>query len=163
MVKTAGQSGLKEPALLIKVPSALDMESLGGKLARQCPGGSRIFVQGPLGAGKTTLVRGFLRALGYAGTVKSPTYTLVEPYFLDKKTIYHFDLYRIIEPVELEYIGLRDYFEQSATCLVEWPEKAGPVLGTADLSIVITVCPEGRQVHVQASSPAGVAIIDTLS
>ena len=163
MVKTAGQSGLKEQALLIEVPSALDMETLGGKLARNSPAGSRIFVQGPLGAGKTTLIRGFLRALGYAGTVKSPTYTLVEPYFLDKKHIYHFDLYRITVPAELEFIGLRDYFEQSATCLVEWPEKAGSMLGTADLRIVITVCPEGRRVHVQASSPAGVAIINTLS
>lgn len=152
-----------EQSQLIEVPSAIDMEALGGRLARQSPPGCRIFVQGPLGAGKTTLVRGFLRELGFKGTVKSPTYTLVDSYFLDNKTIYHFDLYRITDPVELETIGVRDYFDRSAICLVEWPEKAGTVLGTADLLVVMTMYTEGRRVTLLAMGPVGAAIINSLN
>lgn len=139
------------------------MEALGGKLALYCPPGCRIFVQGPLGAGKTTLIRGFLRSLGFAGTVKSPTYTLVEPYFLKKHTVYHFDFYRISSPDEMESIGLRDYFDRTAICLVEWPENAGLVSGQGDLHISITLCTQGRQVVLQALSPTGQALIDHLS
>jgi len=139
------------------------MEGLGGRLALNCPSGCRIFVQGPLGAGKTTLVRGFIRALGFTGTVKSPTYTLVEPYFLEKHTVNHFDFYRIASPAELESIGLRDYFDQSAICLVEWPEKAGTVLGAGDLLIGITLTEQGRQVVLQALNPVGKALINILS
>ena len=140
------------------------METLGGRLALDCLSGCRIFIQGPLGAGKTTLVRGFLRALGYAGTVKSPTYTLVEPYFLEKHTVYHFDFYRISSPDELESIGLRDYFDRSAICLVEWPEKAaGPLSGQGDLHISISLCEQGRRVVLRTLSPAGMALIDSIS
>jgi tRNA threonylcarbamoyladenosine biosynthesis protein TsaE len=139
------------------------MEGLGGRLALDCPPGCRIFVQGPLGAGKTTLVRGFIRALGFTGTVKSPTYTLVESYFLEKDTVYHFDFYRIAFPEELESIGLRDYFDRSAICLIEWPEKAGPLLGAGDLQIIITLCEPGREVVLLALSPVGMALINSLS
>ena len=163
MVATTGQSVLKEHAQRIEVPTAKDMEVLGGRLALNCAAGCRIFVQGPLGAGKTTLVRGFIRALGFSGTVKSPTYTLVEPYFLDKKTIYHFDFYRITSPEELESIGLRDYFDRSAICLVEWPEKAGPLLGAGDLLIGITMREQGREVILQALNPVGMGLIESLS
>lgn len=162
MVEITGQSGLKEPALQMGVPSAEDMESLGGKLARHCPSGSRIYVQGPLGAGKTTLVRGFLRAEGYTGTVKSPTYTLLEPYILDKKIIYHFDFYRISETSELETIGVRDYFDGSAICLVEWPEHAGSILEAPDLHILISMAGTGRRVSIEAGTPLGESIIHTL-
>ncbi|MGH8120195.1 MAG: tRNA (adenosine(37)-N6)-threonylcarbamoyltransferase complex ATPase subunit type 1 TsaE [Gammaproteobacteria bacterium] len=155
MDKNIRQSGLKENAVTVEVPSAAAMESLGGKLARKCPPGCRIFVQGPLGAGKTTLIRGFLRSLGYRGTVKSPTYTLVEPYLLDDKTIYHFDFYRITSPSELESIGVRDYFDQTSICLVEWPEKGGSMLGTPDLLVHITLCEPVRRVDFQASSRVG--------
>jgi len=139
------------------------MERLGGRLARNCPSGCRIFVEGPLGAGKTTLVRGFIQALGFSGTVKSPTYTLVEPYFLEKHTVFHFDFYRIATPEELESIGLRDYFDRSAICLVEWPDKAGPVLEAGDLLIVIAMGDQGREVILQAKSAVGMGLIQSLS
>ena len=163
MVTTTGQSGLKEHTLRIEVPTAEDMEALGGRIARNCPTGCRILIQGPLGSGKTTLVRGFLRALEFSGTVKSPTYTLVEPYFLEKHTVFHFDFYRISSPEELESIGLRDYFDRTAICLVEWPENADLVSGQGDLHIGITLCVSGRQVVLQALSPAGMTLIDSLS
>jgi len=155
---------------MVDIPSAADMEELGGRLARQCPAGSRIYIHGPLGAGKTTLVRGFLWALGFTGTVKSPTYTLVEPYNLDQHTVIHFDFYRIAAPVELDTIGVRDYFDRSAICLVEWPEKAGTFLETPDLLIGIAflkdrgrVSANHRRVEIQSMSITGEALLSKLS
>lgn len=154
----------------MEIPSAADMEDLGGRLARQCPDGCRIYVRGPLGAGKTTLVRGFLRALGFSGTVKSPTYTLVEPYNLQKHTVIHFDFYRIAEPAELDTIGVRDYFDRSAICLVEWPEKAGAFLETPDLLIGITFLKDRgsesadhRRVELQSLSTTGATMLRELA
>ncbi len=106
---------------------------LAGTIATKIPPGTIIFLQGDLGTGKTTFVRGFLRELGFTGNVKSPTYTLVEPYQIKDQIIYHFDLYRLTTPDELEYIGGRDYFDQQAICLIEWPEKAQGYLPDADL------------------------------
>jgi len=114
------------------------MMQLGGKIADQFPEGGIVLLNGDLGAGKTTLVRGLLRHLGFEGIVKSPTYTLVEPYQVAGRLIYHFDLYRLGDPEELEYIGGRDYWNNNALCLIEWPEKARSYLPEADLNLTIT-------------------------
>ena len=159
MVEKTGQPGLK---LNVRIATAEEMEAFGSKLAGLFTAGSRLFLQGDLGAGKTTLVRGFLRALGFRGAVKSPTYTLVEPYSVQGHTLYHFDLYRINNTRELENIGLRDYLEQSAYWLVEWPERGGHLLGVPDLLIRIKLADSGRELTLDAKNPHGVAVLEGL-
>jgi len=148
--------------MIIEVPESADMEALGGQVALGCPPGIRLFLQGELGAGKTTFVRGFLRQLGFKGAVKSPTYTLVEPYSFAEKPVYHFDLYRLNSPDELEHIGLRDYFSPTAVCLVEWPEKAGTRLGRPDLLIQFEFLEVGRKLVIDAKTRNGEALLQSL-
>ncbi len=131
------------------------MEALGASLAVSVTGGTLIFLSGGLGAGKTTLVRGLIHALGHEGPVKSPTYTLVEPYAFDDLTVYHFDLYRLSDPLELEYLGVQDYFHDHAVCLVEWPERAKGFLPGADIMIVFHITGHARQVELVAQSESG--------
>nr|VFK43813.1 MAG: tRNA threonylcarbamoyladenosine biosynthesis protein TsaE [Candidatus Kentron sp. TC]VFK44274.1 MAG: tRNA threonylcarbamoyladenosine biosynthesis protein TsaE [Candidatus Kentron sp. TC]VFK58479.1 MAG: tRNA threonylcarbamoyladenosine biosynthesis protein TsaE [Candidatus Kentron sp. TC] len=125
-------------------PDADAMERLGGELARTWQKGGIIYLQGELGAGKTTLARGIARAFGITEPVKSPTYTLVESYRAPSLRIYHLDLYRLQDPEELEYIGIRDYFDEKALFLIEWPERGTSSIPSADAEIFIEVLASGR-------------------
>ena len=124
--------------------------------------GDLLCLQGELGAGKTTWVRGFLRGLDYTGKVKSPTYTLVESYRLQDRFIHHLDLYRVNDPDELEAIGLRDYMDGGSICLVEWPERGAGRLSEPDLLIRIAIAGRGRDVSIQPHSTAGARILQAL-
>ena len=130
--------------MMLEANSPEEQESIGAALAAVCPTNCIIYLEGDLGAGKTTLVRGFLRGLGYQGAVKSPTYTLMEPYELGDRTCYHFDLYRLADPEELEYLGLRDMLGTDAILLFEWPDKGAGELPQADLIISVNYRPAGR-------------------
>lgn len=150
------------PERHLRIESAAAMEALGAQLAAAARAPLVVFLEGQLGAGKTTLVRGWLHGLGHEGAVKSPTYTLVEPYELPAGALYHFDLYRLSEPEELEYMGIRDYLVGDAVALIEWPERGAGILPGADLAVAIDYRPDGREVRLRALTPDGQAVLDRL-
>jgi tRNA threonylcarbamoyladenosine biosynthesis protein TsaE len=133
----------------ISLPSAQATETLGALLADVIQPGWIVFLQGELGAGKTTLVRGLLRHLGYQGVVKSPTYTLLEPYHFDSFSVFHFDLYRIADADELEFIGFRDCLDQNNILLIEWPQRGAGVLPSPDIDLTLHYSEHGRHCTLQ--------------
>jgi tRNA threonylcarbamoyladenosine biosynthesis protein TsaE len=134
-----------------------------GRLLALTPGAVAIYLEGDLGAGKTTLSRGILRALDHRGAVKSPTYTLVEIYELAGRQLYHFDLYRLGDPEELEYMGIRDYFTGDSICLIEWPARGQGVLPNADLLIELALWQQGRRAILTPQTEQGRVLLQQLS
>jgi tRNA threonylcarbamoyladenosine biosynthesis protein TsaE len=136
-----------------------ETEAVGARLARALPAERSRLLQlqlhGDLGAGKTTLARGFLQALGHTGVVRSPTYTLFESYALDAITVVHADLYRLLDPDEFEGLGLRDLATAGHVWLVEWPERAGRRLPAADVDVTLTAHAAFHRMELQAASPVG--------
>jgi len=143
------------PELTLQLPDEQRMVEFGQKIAEVTGGVGVIFLEGDLGAGKTTLSRGIIRGLGHTGAVKSPTFTLVEPYEFAEVRAYHFDLYRLVDPEELEYLGIRDYFTGDALCLIEWPDKGAGFLPKPDLTITISPQDGGRSLRLLSQGPRG--------
>ena len=137
--------------------------AFGGLLAKASKGSGVIFLHGDLGMGKTTLCRGVLNELGHKGHVKSPTYTLVEPYELPDYTVYHFDLYRLAEPEELEFMGIRDYLDQQALSIIEWPEKGAGILPVADIELNFEMSGTGRFVRWHGNTEYGKIVAEKLT
>ncbi|MDQ2993863.1 MAG: tRNA (adenosine(37)-N6)-threonylcarbamoyltransferase complex ATPase subunit type 1 TsaE [Pseudomonadota bacterium] len=137
---------------VVRIESEAAMHEFSAKLAAQVKAPCIIYLQGELGAGKTTLTRGFLRALGYDGPVKSPTFTLIETYEVNDKKIFHVDLYRLTDPDELEFIGLSDYFTNDTIGLIEWPERGADFLPAPDLICRITIEDDHRIIQIISRS-----------
>ena len=147
----------------IMLRSEADTQQLGAALAQVLADGGVLHLVGDLGAGKTTLCRSIIQRLGHSGSVKSPTYTLVEPYDLGALQVYHFDLYRLSDPEELEFIGIRDYSAETAICLVEWPAKGGDFVPAADLILSLQLEGANRQVLIQYGSGRGKNMLGRLT
>lgn len=136
--------------------------TFGEALGRVLQGRGRIYLEGDLGAGKTTLTRGILRAYGHLGAVKSPTYTLVEPYELGNQRIYHLDLYRLSDPEELEFIGGRDVLSDEAICIIEWPSRGDGWLPAPDIRLSLAVADQGRQATLIPYNEHGERVLNRL-
>jgi len=147
----------------IRLQGAEAQDAFGQRIAGVLSAPCVVYLQGNLGTGKTTLVRGVLRGLGHVGSVRSPTYTLLEPYELGRMTLYHLDLYRLGDPEELEFLGLRDLLNDESVLLVEWPERGEGVLPPPDLRIQIDYADEARVLELVAARRRGEELITGLS
>jgi len=151
------------PDLTLTLIDEVATLEFAAQLARGIQPNLTIYLHGNLGAGKTTLVRGLLHALGYVGKVKSPTYNLVETYDIANCQFYHFDLYRFNDEEEWEAAGFRDYFNAQSVCLVEWPEKAENILPTPDLNVIFEIKNVGRSVTLTAHTHQGSAVLKAVT
>ena len=151
--KGEGANGRANISFLLPDESAT--LALAQRLAMQLRPGMVIYLLGDLGAGKTTLVRGVLNALGYGGRVKSPTYTLLEPYRAGKLDLRHFDLYRLQDEAEWETAGFRDEFDGHNIFFIEWPERAQGLIPRADVEIALEILQDGRKAEIRANSEVG--------
>ena len=147
--------------MIIPLKNEIETTEIGAKVASCLQGGEVIYLKGELGTGKTTFVRGMLNGLGFTGNVKSPTYTIVEPYSIDNHVVYHFDLYRLNDPEELESLGIRDYCDGQSICFFEWPEKGENLTPNADISLLLSYTGKGRNVELTAISEIGKSILAT--
>ncbi|RKT46733.1 tRNA (adenosine(37)-N6)-threonylcarbamoyltransferase complex ATPase subunit type 1 TsaE [Thiocapsa rosea] len=137
--------------------------AFGGRLAALLPPRLIVYLEGDLGTGKTTLTRGVLAGLGHRGAARSPTYTLLEPYELADRRINHLDLYRLGDPQELEFLGLRDLLAEDAVWMVEWPERGVGMLPSPDLVIAIDYLPNGRRLRLSARTASGASVLEALA
>lgn len=154
----------KQPLLSVReyLPHEQQTLDFAGRLANMLVPPLVIYLHGELGAGKTAFCRGLIQALGHQGAVKSPTYTLVEPYSLRGWRIHHFDLYRLADPEELDYMGIRDYFAADTLNLIEWPERGEGWLPAADIDISLHYQDQGRMIELQAKTEKAQALITAL-
>jgi tRNA threonylcarbamoyladenosine biosynthesis protein TsaE len=148
--------------LTFALPDEAATLAMARRVAQACADGAVLHLHGDLGAGKTTFARGVLHALGVVGDVKSPTFTIVEPYHFNGRSAYHFDLYRITDPDELELLGIRDYFTPGAWVLIEWPERGYGVLPDPDLRLEFTYAGSGRRLTLHAVSETGRSMVAAL-
>ena len=150
--------------LTIELTTEQDTQSFAVSLAKLIDSNLVIFLSGPLGAGKTTLVRYILAALGITERIKSPTYTIVEPYTLSKlgKVVYHFDLYRLACAEELELLGVREYFNDETISLIEWPQNGKGVLPEADLELTFSLDNRRRKLTIEANTLQGIKLLTDL-
>jgi tRNA threonylcarbamoyladenosine biosynthesis protein TsaE len=146
----------------LSLPDEAATLALGASLAPGVGPGRVLHLRGPLGAGKTTLVRGLLRALGYAGRVRSPTYTVVEPYEVSSLHLYHFDFFRFDDRTEWLSTSFREYFNSASACIVEWPERAGERLSPPDLEVTLQIDGLARRAAIASRTPAGAAWLSSL-
>ncbi len=149
-------------SIAIRLPDAEAQTAFGTALAAHLPEHLVIYLRGELGTGKTTLARGILRGLGHRGAARSPTYTLIEPYEIGAIRVLHLDLYRLADPEELDYLGLRDLLAETALWLVEWPERGAGFLPAPDLTIAIDYLDAGRRLQLTAQGPAAGGLIEGL-
>lgn len=153
---------MRSPAIEARAPDLAQLQVLARAFAARLVPGTCVHLRGALGAGKTAFVGAVLAALGHRGPAKSPTFTLVEPYEFGSWRVFHFDLYRLQEPEELEFLGIRDYIEGEAVCFIEWPERAHGRLPAPDVDVSILAVNHERILRFEALSERGMQVLSGL-